>query len=167
MLAGLAALINPDSWTAVDSIFEQSAETWGWWHLIIGAIVFFAGFGVFSGNVLARTVGVIVATISAISAFVWMPVYPIWGICLIAIDVMVDLGTHRPWPRRGEGGTDAEVTPCDPYQEMRRRDHLRVVPVLCRGRSSRVPAPVDGPGRKGGGPPIVAPTSEPTTTSPG
>lgn len=89
MLAGLAALINPDSWTAVDSIFEQSAETWGWWHLLIGAIVFFAGFGVFSGNVLARTVGVIVATISAISAFVWMPVYPIWGICLIAIDVMV------------------------------------------------------------------------------
>jgi hypothetical protein len=89
MLAGLAALINPDSWTAVDSIFEESAETWGWWHLIIGAIVFFAGFGVFSGNVLARTVGVIVATISAISAFVWMPVYPIWGICLIAIDVMV------------------------------------------------------------------------------
>ena len=89
MLAGLAAVINPDSWSGVDSIFEQSAETWGWWHILIGAVVFFAGFGVFAGNVLARTVGVIVATVSAISAFVWMPVYPIWGICLIAIDVMV------------------------------------------------------------------------------
>ncbi len=89
MLAGLAAVINPDKWTAIDSLFEQSAETWGWWHLLIGAVVFFAGFGVLSGNVLARTVGVIVAIVSAISAFVWMPVYPVWGICLIAIDVMV------------------------------------------------------------------------------
>ncbi len=89
MLAGLAALINPDAFVAKDFLLKTSAETWGWWHLLIGAAVFFAGFGVFSGNVLARTVGVIVAIISALSAFVWMPVYPIWGICLIAIDVMV------------------------------------------------------------------------------
>lgn len=89
VIAGLAAIINPDQFTATDSLLEQSAETWGWWHLIVGAILFFAGFGVYAGNVLARTVGVIVATLSAISAFVWMPVYPIWGITVIAIDVAV------------------------------------------------------------------------------
>ena len=89
MLAGLAALINPDFYTATDSVIEQSAETWGWWHLIVGAVIFFSGFGVFSGNVLARTVGVIAATVSAISAFVWMPIYPIWGITLITIDIAI------------------------------------------------------------------------------
>ena len=89
VLAGLAAIINPDNFTATDQLFKQSAETWGWWHLIVGAILFLAGFGVYSGNILARTVGVIVAIISAISAFVWMPVAPIWGITVVAIDVAV------------------------------------------------------------------------------
>ena len=89
ILGGLAALINPGSFTAVDSIFEQNAESWGWWHLIVGAVVVLAGFGVFTGNVLARIVGVIGATLSAISAFVWLPIRPIWGILVIAVDIAV------------------------------------------------------------------------------
>ena len=89
IIAGLAALINPDSFTAVDSIFEQTAESWGWWHLIVGVIVVLAGLGVFTGNVLARIVGVIGATVSAIAAFVWLPIRPIWGILVIAVDIAV------------------------------------------------------------------------------
>jgi hypothetical protein len=89
ILAGLAAVINPDTFTARDALFEGTAESWGWWHLIVGTIVLLAGFGVFTGNVLARIVGVIGATISAISAFVWLPIYPIWGILIIAADIAV------------------------------------------------------------------------------
>ena len=48
-----------------------------------------SGFGVFTGNVLARTVGVIAATVSGISAFVWMPIYPVWGVTLVAIDIAI------------------------------------------------------------------------------
>jgi uncharacterized membrane protein len=89
IVAGLAALINPDSFAGMDSIFEQNAESWGWWHLLIGAVVVLAGFGVFTGNVLARIVGVIAATVSAIAAFVWLPIYPVWGILVIAADIAV------------------------------------------------------------------------------
>ena len=89
ILAGLAALINPDSFRGVDTIFEQNAETWGWWHLVIGGVILLSGFGVFTGNVLARIVGVIAASISAIAAFVWLPFYPVWGIIVIAIDIAV------------------------------------------------------------------------------
>ena len=89
VLAGLAALINPGAFTATDTIFEQTAESWGWWHVIVGAIMLLAGLGVFTGNVLARIVGVIAATISAIAAFVWLPIYPIWGIIVIAVDIAV------------------------------------------------------------------------------
>jgi len=89
MLAGLATIINPGAFTATDTLFNQGADTWGWWHLIVGAVVLFSGFGVFSGNVLARTVGVIGATISAISAFVWMPIYPVWGILIVSADFAI------------------------------------------------------------------------------
>ncbi len=51
--------------------------------------MFLSGLGVFAGNILARTVGVIAALISAISAFVWMPIYPVWGIIIIAMDFAV------------------------------------------------------------------------------
>lgn len=90
MLAGIGGITNPDSFVATrDGIFKLSTSYWGWWHLIVGAIVFFAGFGVFAGNVLARTVGVIAAIVSMVSAFVWMPIYPVWGIIIIAIDFAV------------------------------------------------------------------------------
>ena len=48
-----------------------------------------AGFGVFTGNVLARIVGVIGAAVSAIAAFAWLPIYPVWGIIVIAADIAV------------------------------------------------------------------------------
>jgi multisubunit Na+/H+ antiporter MnhG subunit len=89
ILAGLGLLIHPDTYPLKDSVFQASATTWGWWKLIIGTIVLLSGFGVFTGNMLARTVGVIAATLSAIGAFVFMPLYPLWAICLIAIDVSV------------------------------------------------------------------------------
>jgi hypothetical protein len=89
ILMGLGAIINPDAYQGVDSIVEQSAETWGWWHLLVGLVVLLSGFGVFTGNVLARTVGVIAATVSAISAFVTLPIHPIGGILVISIDLAI------------------------------------------------------------------------------
>jgi hypothetical protein len=61
----------------------------GWIHLIGGLIVMFAGFGLFSGAVWARTVGVIVAVISAIVNLAWMPWYPVWSIAMVAIAITV------------------------------------------------------------------------------
>jgi hypothetical protein len=89
ILAGLGMIINPDNFPNVDSVFEQSAEAWGWWKLIVGTVILISGFGVFTGNLLARIVGVIAATVSAISAFLWMPLYPVWAICVIAIDIAI------------------------------------------------------------------------------
>ena len=49
-------------------MIKLDTTQWGWVHLIIGILVFLAGLGIFSGNVLARTVGVLVAIGSAVSA---------------------------------------------------------------------------------------------------
>ena len=90
MLAGLAGIINPDTFVVTkDNLLKVSTTTWGWWHLIVGAIVFFSGFGVFTGNVLARTIGVVAAIVSMISAFVYMSIYPIWGMTIVAIDFAI------------------------------------------------------------------------------
>src|SRR5262245_19299736 len=89
VLQGLGMLINSDQFPNSDSVFSQNATTWGWVQLLVGAVVLLAGFAVFSGNVLARTVGVIGALISALASFAAIALYPVWGICVIAVDIAV------------------------------------------------------------------------------
>ena len=89
-IAGLAGIIENEFYAVTPNyVFEFDATSWGWIHLIGGIIILVAGFGLFSGAVWARTVGVIIAAISAIVSFVFIPVYPIWSITVIAIDIAV------------------------------------------------------------------------------
>jgi hypothetical protein len=88
--AGLVAIVNDEFYVVgKEWVFQFDITTWGWIHLIVGILVLVAGFGVFTGNAAARTVGVIVAGISALAAFMWLPWYPIWAVVIIAIDVAV------------------------------------------------------------------------------
>src|SRR5918994_5375399 len=91
-ISGLAEVIDPDAYVvgvSDDYVFKFSSDAWGWIHLIGGIIVFFAGFAVFRGAVWGRTVGVIIAILSAVTAFAWLPYAPISGIAIIAIDIAV------------------------------------------------------------------------------
>jgi hypothetical protein len=87
---GLVALLNDDwvLWGNGNAVFLD-ISVWGWVHLVIGIVVFLSGVGVMAGNVLARAVGVLVAAVSLISAFLALPLYPVWSIVVIAIDVLV------------------------------------------------------------------------------
>jgi hypothetical protein len=89
-IQGLAAVIK-DTFYAVtpNYIFEFNVTTWGWIHLVLGIVVVLAGFGVFTGAVWARTVGVIVACLSAIANFAWLPYSPVWSIAIITVNVLV------------------------------------------------------------------------------
>jgi hypothetical protein len=88
--AGIVALVD-DTFYVVGRkwIFEFDVTSWGWIHLIGGIIVVIAGFGIFSGNVLARTVGVVVAALSAIVNFAWLPYSPAWSALMIGLAIAV------------------------------------------------------------------------------
>ena len=51
--------------------------------------MFFAGLSLLKGAVWARTVAVIVASVSAITAFVWLPAQPFWGLLIIVLDIFI------------------------------------------------------------------------------
>jgi len=87
---GLVAVVNDDwvVWGNRANLYLDLSE-WGWIHLIVGIIVFLAGLGVLSGNVLARFVGVVLAALSLVANFLYLPAYPLWAIVIIAIDVLV------------------------------------------------------------------------------
>ena len=52
-------------------------------------IIAVAGGYLLTGSVVARTIGVILAVISALLGFAWLPWYPVWGVVIIAIAVSV------------------------------------------------------------------------------
>jgi hypothetical protein len=89
-LYGLVAVVNDDwvVWTNRNAAYLD-LTTWGWVHIVVGVLVVLAGFGVLSGNVLARTVGVILAGLSIVANFLFLPVYPLWSLVVITIDVLV------------------------------------------------------------------------------
>jgi hypothetical protein len=93
-IAGIVGIAKDEFYVATVGpnatwVFDIDASAWGWIHLLIGIVLVVAGIGILSGNVLARTVGVIVAGISAIANFMWLPYQPFWAIIMIIIDVTV------------------------------------------------------------------------------
>ncbi len=90
IIAGLVALVNDDFYVATKNyLFKFDATSWGWIHLIIGILVLLAGFGLFSGAVWARTVGVIMGLVAALAGFAWLPWYPFWAILIVVASVAV------------------------------------------------------------------------------
>jgi hypothetical protein len=88
--AGLVALFENEFYVATRNyLFQFDATTWGWIHLIGGIIVALAGWGLLSGQTWARTVAIIVAVLSAIVNFAFIPYYPFWSLLIITLDIFV------------------------------------------------------------------------------
>jgi hypothetical protein len=87
---GLVAIVDDEwvVWTNRGDLYID-LTTWGWVHLGVGIAVVLAGFGLFTGNVLARAIAVLLAGVSIIANFLYMPAYPVWAITIIAINVLV------------------------------------------------------------------------------
>jgi hypothetical protein len=89
-IQGLVALFNDTFYVAGEKwIFQFDVTTWGWIHLLLGALAATAGYFVLQGKVWARTIGVLVAVGSALFNFAWLPYYPLWSIAIITLDVFV------------------------------------------------------------------------------
>jgi len=88
--AGLVAIFDDEFFVVTRKyVLQFDATQWGWIHLILGVVIGFSGVYVLRGSVFARTIGVIMAVISAVAGFAWMPYYPIWGIVFVAIALSV------------------------------------------------------------------------------
>lgn len=89
-IAGLVGVLEDELYVATPQyLFQLDVTTWGWAHLIMGAVMVVAGFYVLSGAVWARTIGVILAVLSALANFAWLPWYPLWSIVMITVNVFV------------------------------------------------------------------------------
>ena len=64
-------------------------SAWGGAHLALGVLFILVGFGVLVGQTWARVVGIALAVISAVINLAFLAAYPVWGVILIALDIVV------------------------------------------------------------------------------
>ena len=89
-IVGLIAIIDDEFFvTTRNYVLQFDTTQWGWIHLILGIVVAVAGGYVLTGSVFARTIGVIMAFISALAASRGCRTAPVWGVIFIAIAVSV------------------------------------------------------------------------------
>jgi hypothetical protein len=70
-------------------VINVDYTAWGWTHMLLGLLIIISALGVLSGNVVARTVGVLLAGLSAIVNLLFIEAYPIWSVLIITVDVLV------------------------------------------------------------------------------
>ena len=89
-LMGFTAILRNEIYVVLPSyVFGFDVTAWGWIHLLLGVLVAVAGWAVFSGKLWGRMVGIVLASLSLIANFVFLPHYPLWSIIVIALDVAV------------------------------------------------------------------------------
>jgi len=91
IIEGLVAVFQRSFYLASTGqlIVHVNYATWGWVHFGIGVAAVLIGFGVMAGALWARVLGITLAVISAIVNLAFIAAYPVWGIIIIAIDVVV------------------------------------------------------------------------------
>lgn len=90
-IQGLVALFDDGFYLVTPSnlVVDVDYNVWGTVHLLLGVLLLLSGVGVLAGNLAARTVGVILAGLSAVANMLFIEAYPFWSILIITVDVLV------------------------------------------------------------------------------
>ncbi|AZC13545.1 hypothetical protein DT073_07345 [Microbacterium sp. ABRD28] len=88
---GLVALVGPDTYYVMTngSLWLMDVAGWGWWNLIVGALLVLTAVALFAGQAWARVIAVILAGLSAVGQLMLIPAQPWWSLIVIAIDVVI------------------------------------------------------------------------------
>ncbi|MFE5094990.1 hypothetical protein ACFRCI_32725 [Streptomyces sp. NPDC056638] len=90
VIKGISGLASDEVYARISNYtFKFDVAAWGWIHLVLGILLGFVGWGILKGATWARATGVVLAAISLVLNFMWLPYQPIWAIISIAIDTFV------------------------------------------------------------------------------
>ena len=97
IIEAITALAKDDLFVStLNYTFEIDVSSWGWIHLILGICLFIAGWGLFSRKLWAGMVAIVLALLTAIENFFFIPYYPWWSLLVIAVCIWVMWALTRP-----------------------------------------------------------------------
>ena len=100
---GVAAITDSKFYGRHVQYIVGDLHSWGWVHLVLGALLICVVFGVWAGAAWARWAGIVLAAINMVTRLLFLPAYPLLSLALFAIDLLVIYGLAV------YGGTGAEA----------------------------------------------------------
>lgn len=90
LLQGVAALATDGRYVGPSNyLYKFELTGWGWIYLVIGVFAVPVGVAVFTGQLWGRVVAILLAGVSLVVNFMFIPWYPLWSVLMIALDIAV------------------------------------------------------------------------------
>ena len=87
---GIAALDDSKFFVGQTKYVVSNLNTWGWITLLLGILAILAAFSVLRGGIFGRSVGIVVASISAIGSLLSVGgAYPFWSLGVFAMCIVI------------------------------------------------------------------------------
>jgi hypothetical protein len=97
VIGGLVAIIDDEFYVVTRNYtFDLDTTAWGWIHLLFGLLLIATSLGLFARQTWAGVTAIVLAGLSALANFFFVPYYPFWAILVIALDVWVIWALTRP-----------------------------------------------------------------------
>ena len=101
LISGAFTVIDGTAAVSGSSVYVNDAKfiladlnTWGWILIFLGAFKVIIGAGVFTRNALAVSAAIIIAAFSAMAQLLAATRYPLWGLAIFAVDILVIYGLY-------------------------------------------------------------------------
>ncbi|QHT58026.1 hypothetical protein GXP71_19355 [Cellulomonas sp. H30R-01] len=91
VVSGLIAVFSEEkvlAWSG-QGVTIVDVSTWGWVHLILGALMVALGLVLFTGAAWARWTASVLVVLNLVAQFVSLPITPWWSLAVIVLDVVV------------------------------------------------------------------------------
>lgn len=90
LLQGISALAHDELLVVGPNyVYAFSTTTWGWVHIVVAILLGAVAVGLIAGATWARVTAIVMASISIVAMFLWLPYYPVWSVVVIALDIIV------------------------------------------------------------------------------
>ena len=89
---GIAAIDGSTFFVEDTKYILEDLNTMGWVVLGIGVLELVAAFSIWAGGEFGRWIGIIGASLGALGALLSIPGFPLWSVCVFALNVLVIYG---------------------------------------------------------------------------
>jgi hypothetical protein len=75
--------------TSGDQVYEIDLTVWGWVHVVLGILLAAVAVGILGRRSWGQVTGLVVAGLSMLANFAFLPHYPVWSVTIIAFNALV------------------------------------------------------------------------------
>ena len=90
VLQGGSAVANDALYAAgSDYLYKFDMTAWGWVHIILGVLGMAIAVGILLRATWGQITGIMVASLSMLTNFMFLPIYPVWSAFIIGFNALV------------------------------------------------------------------------------